>query len=163
MVDCLEKPAACHWQEEDHLPFRCDNQPLHNSYDNDGECAENVKVSEDTFPLCCSSCQFLKRNSRSVVRSRDKISYDQSIDDTLKDMEVVLNPVSQPSTYIDFQIIDDSLEPETNYDLIQKCSVPFCFKSFQVLKKTLGQVLRDEYLKGQEISFESIQQSCQFF
>jgi hypothetical protein len=54
-VDCLEKPAACHWQEEDHLPFRCDNQPLHNSHDSDGECAENVKVSEDTLPLCCSS------------------------------------------------------------------------------------------------------------
>jgi predicted PolB exonuclease-like 3'-5' exonuclease len=43
MVDCLEKPAACHWQEEDHLPFKCDNHPLHNSYDNDGQCAENLK------------------------------------------------------------------------------------------------------------------------
>jgi hypothetical protein len=90
------------------------------------------------------------------VSSKDKISSNQSIDDTLKDMEAILNPVSQPSTYIDFQIPDNSLEPEKNYDLIQKSSVPFCFKSFQVLKKTLGQVLRDEYLKGQEISFESI-------
>jgi hypothetical protein len=36
-VDCLEKPTACHWQEEDHLPFRCDNQPVHNSHDSDGE------------------------------------------------------------------------------------------------------------------------------
>jgi hypothetical protein len=80
-VVCSEKMAACHWQEEDHLPFRCDNQPLHNSHDSDEECAENVKVSED--------------NSRPVVDSEDKYSSDQSIDDTIKDMEAVLNPESQ--------------------------------------------------------------------
>jgi hypothetical protein len=70
-VDCLEKPTACHWQEEDHLPFRCDNQPLHNSHDSDEECAENVKVSESTLPICFSSFQFMKRNSRPVVNSED--------------------------------------------------------------------------------------------
>jgi hypothetical protein len=73
-VDCLEKPAACHWQEEDHLPFRCDNQPLHNSHDSDGEETENVRVSESTLPICFSSFQFLKRNSRPVVNSEDKNS-----------------------------------------------------------------------------------------
>jgi hypothetical protein len=31
------------------------------------------------------------------------------------------------------------------------------------LKETLGQVLKDKYIKGQEISFESMQQSCQSF
>jgi hypothetical protein len=36
-VDYSKKPVACHWQEEDHLQFRCDNQPLHNSHDNDEE------------------------------------------------------------------------------------------------------------------------------
>jgi hypothetical protein len=49
-VDCSEKSAACHWQEEDLLPFRGDNQPWHNSHDSKEECAENVKVSEDTCP-----------------------------------------------------------------------------------------------------------------
>jgi hypothetical protein len=41
--------------------------------------------------------------------------------------------------------------------------VPLCFKSFQVLKETLRQVLKDEYRNKQEISFESMQQSCQSF
>ena len=36
-VVCSDKLVACHWQEEDHLPFRCDNQPLHNIQDSDGE------------------------------------------------------------------------------------------------------------------------------
>jgi hypothetical protein len=42
-VDCLEKLAACHWQEEDHLQFRCDNHLLHNSHDSD---EEETKISE---------------------------------------------------------------------------------------------------------------------
>jgi hypothetical protein len=54
-VGCLEKPTACQWQEEDQLPFRCDNQPVHNSHDSKKECAENLKVSEDSLSLCCSS------------------------------------------------------------------------------------------------------------
>jgi hypothetical protein len=78
-------------------------------------------------------------------------------------MEAVLNPESQHLPFFNFQILDESLEPETNYDLIQKNSVPLCFKSFQVLKETLGQVLKDEYRNKQEISFESMQQSCQSF
>jgi hypothetical protein len=162
-VDCSEEPTVCHWQEEDHLPFRCDNQPLHNSHDSDEECAENVKVSEDTLPLCCSSCQFLKRNSRPVVDNEDKYPSDQSIDDTIEDMEAVLNPESQPLTDIDFQILDESLEPEENSELVTKSSGTLCFKSFQVLKETLGQLLRDEYRNKQDISFESMQQSCQSF
>jgi hypothetical protein len=81
----------------------------------------------------------------------------------LRDMEAVLNPESQHLPSFNFQILDESLEPETNYDLIQKKSVPLCFKSFQFLKETLGQVVKDKYIKGQEISFESMQQSCQSF
>jgi hypothetical protein len=162
-VDCTEKSTACQWQEEDQLPFRCDNQPVHNSHDSKEECAENVKVSEDTLPLCCSSCQFMKGNSRSVVDSEDKYPSNQSIDDTIEDMEIVLNPESQPLTDVDFQILDDSLEPEENSELIPKNSVPLCFKSFQVLKETLGQMLKDEYRNKQEILFESMQQSCQSF
>jgi hypothetical protein len=162
-VVCSEKPAACHWQEEDHLPFRCDNQPLHNSHDSNEECAENVRVSEGTLSLCCSSFQFMKRNSRPVVNSEDKIPMTNQLMILIKDMEAVLNPVSQPLTDIDFRILDDSLEPEENSELIQKNSVPLCFKSFQVLKETFGQMLKDNYIKGQGILFESMQQSCQSF
>jgi hypothetical protein len=162
-VVCSKKLTACHWQEGDHLQFRCDNQPMHNSHDSDEEETENLRVSEDTLPLCFSSFQFLKRNSRSVVNSEDKNSSDQSIDDAIKDMEVVLNPESQHFPYFDFQISDERLKPEANSELIQNNSVPLCFNSFQILKETLGQVLKDKYIKGQEISFESMQQSCQSF
>ena len=118
-VVCSKRPAACHWQKEDHLQFRCDNHLVHNSHDSDEEETEN-----------------------------------------LRDMEVVLNPELQPFTYSDFQIPNESLKPETNCDLIQNNSVPLFFNSFQILKKTLGQVLKDKYIKSQEISFESMQQSC---
>jgi hypothetical protein len=66
-------------------------------------------------------------------------------------------------TSFDFQIPDESLKAETNYELIQCNSVPLCFNSFQILKETLEQVLKDKYIKSQEISFESMQQSCQSF
>jgi hypothetical protein len=42
-------------------------------------------------------------------------------------------------------------------------SVPLDYNSFQILKETLEQVLKDKHIKSQEISFESIQQSCQSF
>jgi hypothetical protein len=71
-VDCSKKSAACHWQEEDHLQFRCDNQSLHNSHDSDEEETENFRVREKSLPLCFSSFQFLKRNSRLVVNSEDR-------------------------------------------------------------------------------------------
>jgi hypothetical protein len=159
-VVCSKKPAACCWHEEDQLHLRYDNQSAHGNYDSNDQCAENLRVSENTLPLCFSSFQFLKRNSRPVVNSKDRNSSDQLVDDAIKDMEAVLNPKSQPLTYIDFQILDEILEPETNSELIQNNSVPLCFNSFQVLKETLGQVLKDKYIKGQEISFESMQQSC---
>jgi hypothetical protein len=85
------------------------------------------------------------------------------VEDAIKDVEVVLNPELQPFTYFDFQISNESLKPETNYELIQNNSVPLCFNSFQILKETLEQVLKDKYIKSQEISFESMQQSCQSF
>jgi hypothetical protein len=162
-VVCSEQSTACHWQEEDHLQFRCDNQPLHNSHDSDEEETENLRVSEDTLPLCFSSFQFLKRNSRSVVNSEDRNSSDQSIDDAIKDMEAVLNPESQHLPCFDFQISDERLKPEANSELIQNNSGPLCFNSFQILKETLGQVLKDKYIKGQEVSFKSMQQSGQSF
>ena len=65
--------------------------------------------------------------------------------------------------YFDFQISDERLKPEANSELIQNNSVPLCFNSFRILKKTLGQVLKDEYRNKQEISFESMQQSRRSF
>jgi hypothetical protein len=162
-VVCSKRPAACHWQEEDNLWFIYDNQPLHKSHDNDKECAENVRVSEDTLPLCCSSFQFLKRNSRPIVNSEDINSSDQSIDDAIKDMEAVLNPEPQHLPYFDFQISDERLKPEANSELIQNNSVPLCFDSFQFLKKNLEYMLKDKYIENQEVAVEPMRQSVQCF
>jgi hypothetical protein len=161
-VDCSEKPTTCCWQEEDQLQLRYDNQSAHGNYDSKDQSAENLRVSENTLPLCFSSFQFLKRNSRPVENSEDRNFSDQSVEDAIKDMEVVLNPESQPLTYIDFQIPDESLEPETNYELIHNNSVPLCFNSFQFLKKNLEYMLKDKYTENQEVSVEPIQQSVQF-
>jgi hypothetical protein len=83
--------------------------------------------------------------------------------DASVDVKAILNPEWQPFTYFDFQISDERLKREANSELIQNNSVPLCFDSFQILKETLGQVMKDKYIKGQEISFESMQQSCQSF
>jgi hypothetical protein len=77
------------------------------------------------------------------------------------DVEGCSKPKVAALYLLDFQISDERLRPETNSELIQNNSVPLCFNSFQILKETLGQVLKDKYIKGQEISFESMQQSCQ--
>jgi hypothetical protein len=70
-VNYSKKPTACHWQEEDQLQLRYGNQPLPKNHDNDEENAENFRVREKSLPLCFSSFQFLKRNSRPVVNSED--------------------------------------------------------------------------------------------
>jgi hypothetical protein len=162
-VDCSKKSTACRWQEEDQLQLRYDNHPLHNNHDSDEENAENFRVREKSLPLCFSSFQFLRGNCKQVVNSREGECSDQLGEDASADVEVVLNPELQPFTFSDFQIPDESLKPETNYELIQNNSVPLCFNSFQILKETLEQVLKDKYIKSQEISFESMQQSCQSF
>jgi hypothetical protein len=77
-------------------------------------------------------------------------------------MEVVLDPDLQPLSYIDFQIPDESLEPETEYELIQNNCVPLSFNSFQFLKKNLDHVLNDKHIENYEVSLEPIQQSSQF-
>jgi hypothetical protein len=114
------------------------------------------------LPLCFSSFQFLKRNSRRVENSEDIKFSDQSVEDAIKDMEVVLNLESQPLTYIDFQIPDESLEPETNYELIHNNSVPLCFNSCQFLKRNLEYMLKDKYTENQEAAVDPMQQSVQF-
>jgi hypothetical protein len=136
---------------------------LHNSHDNNDQSAENLRVSENTLPLCFSSFQFLKRNSRPIVNSEDRYSSGQSFDDAIKDMEAILNPGVQHFTYSEFQIPNESLKPETNSELIQNNSVPLCFNSFQILKETLRQVLKDKCTENQEVAVEPMQQSCQSF
>jgi hypothetical protein len=150
-VDCSKKSAACHWQEEDHLQFRCDNQSMHNSHDSDEEETENLRVSEDTLPLCFSSFQFLKRNSRPVVNSEDRNSSDQSIDDAIKDMEAVLNPESQHLPYFDFQIPDERLKPKTDNELIHCDSLPLCPFSFQIVRGNLGRIPVENHSVNHEV------------
>jgi hypothetical protein len=65
-------------------------------------------------------------------------------------------------TYFDFQIPDESLKPETNYELTQNNYVPLCFDSFQFLKKNFEYMLKDKHTKNQELSMEPMQQSFQF-
>jgi hypothetical protein len=112
------------------------------------------------LPLCFASFQFLRGNCKQVVNSREGECSDPLGEDASVYVKVVLNPELMPFTYFDFQISNEILKPETNCELIQNNSVPLFFNSFQILKETLGQVLKDKYLKGQEISFESMQLSC---
>jgi hypothetical protein len=114
------------------------------------------------LPLCFSSFQFLKGNSRLVENSEDRTFSDQSVEDSIKGMEAILNTESQPLTYFDFQIPDESLEPETNYELIHNNSVPLGFNSCQFLKRNLKYMLKDKYIGNQEVAVEPMQQSVQF-
>jgi hypothetical protein len=68
----------------------------------------------------------------------------------------------QTLTYFDFQILDESLNPETNYELIQNNSVPLSFNSFQFLKKNLKYMLKDKHTENKKVSVEPMQQSFQF-
>jgi hypothetical protein len=68
----------------------------------------------------------------------------------------------QPLTYFDFQIPDESLKPETNYELIQNNSVPLCFNSFRFLKMNLEYMLEDKHTEKKEVLVEPMQQSFQF-
>jgi hypothetical protein len=72
----------------------------------------------------------LRENCKQVVTSREGECSDQLGEDAITNMEVVLNPKLQPSTYFDFQIPDERLKPEINYELIQNNSVPLCFNLF---------------------------------
>lgn len=54
----------------------------------------------------------------------------ESVEDVTCDMEASFAPESQPLSYIEFQITDESLESETYYELMQDNSIPLCFESF---------------------------------
>jgi hypothetical protein len=58
-------------------------------------------------------------------------------------MEVVVAPKLHPLSCIDFQTKDE---------LMQYNSITLTFNSFQFLKKTLEQVLKDKHTKKQEFA-----------
>ena len=67
-----KKSTTYDWEEEDHLQSQQNNQSVHENYDSYDQSAENLRVSGNTLPLCFSSFQFLKKNSRPFVNSEDK-------------------------------------------------------------------------------------------
>ena len=103
---------------------------------------KTFRIREKYFPLCFSSFQFLRGNCKQVVNSREGEFSDQLGEDVITNMEVFLNPELQPFTNFDFQISDERLKPEANYELIQNNSVPLCFNSCQFLKKNLEYMLK---------------------
>jgi hypothetical protein len=87
------------------------------------------------MPLCFSSFQFLrgiyKQADQQVFNSRNEEFSDESVEDVICDMEVVLAPELQPLSYIDFQTTDE---------LMQHNFVPLSFDSFQFLKKNVANI-----------------------
>ena len=90
-MDCSKKSATYDWEEEDHLQSQQDNQSVHGNYDSNDQSAENLRVSGNALPLCFSSFQFLKRNSRKVVNSKDRKFSNESVEDVIDDMGSVLD------------------------------------------------------------------------
>jgi hypothetical protein len=130
---------------------------MHNSHDSDEEETKNFRVREKSLPLCFPSFQFLRRNCKQVGIGKEGGCFDQLGEDASVDVEAVLNLELQPFTYFDFQISDERLKPEVNYELIQNNYVPLCFNSFQFLKKNLEYMLKDKCTENQEVAVEPMQ------
>jgi len=99
---------------------------MHINYDGNEENAENCQVSEISLPLCLASFQYMRENYKKVFNSRNGEFSDESVEDIIWDMEVVLNMESQPLSRIDFQTTDE---------LMHHNCVPLIFGSFNFLKK----------------------------
>ena len=161
-VDSSEKSTTCFWEEEAQLhQLKYDNQSMHINYDSNEKNAENFKVSEKYVPLCFSSFQFLreiyKLEDHQVFNNRNGECSNESVEDVICDMEVVLASELQPLIYIDFQTIEERLEPEIDFELMKNNYVPLSFNSFQSLKKNLDHVLNDKYIENYEVSLEPMQ------
>jgi hypothetical protein len=160
-VDSSKQSTTCFWEEEAQLQqLKYDNQPVHINHDSNEENAENSQVSERSFPLCFSSFQFLrgiyKQADQQVFNSRNGEFSDESVEDIICDMEVVLAPESQPLSYIDFQNTDE---------LMQHNFVPLSFDSFQFLKKNVANISEartGKHIENHVASLEPMQQSSQF-
>jgi hypothetical protein len=151
-VDCSKQSATYYWEEEDHLQSQQDNQSIHGNYDNNDQSAENLRVSGNTLPLCFSSFQFLKRNSRPIVNSEDKKFSDQSVEDAIVDMEA--DPEVHPLSLFEGQTLDEIMKPETSDELTHLDSLPMCFNSFQILRGNLGQILVESHSVSHEVPVE---------
>jgi hypothetical protein len=130
---------------------------VHINYDNNEESAENLRVSGKSFPLCFSSFQFLRENCKQVVSSRDGECSNESVENVIDDMEVVLDPGLQPLSYIDFQTTDE---------LMQYNFVPLSFNSFQFLKENVANISESRIGKPIEnhvVTLESLQPMQQSF
>jgi hypothetical protein len=96
-VDSSKKPAPCFWEEEDQLQqLKNDNHPVHRNHDSNKENTKKLKVSEKSFPLCFSSFQFLrgiyKQTNQQFFNNRNGELSNESVEDVVCDMEVVLDP-----------------------------------------------------------------------
>jgi D-ribose pyranose/furanose isomerase RbsD len=161
---CMFDDISFHcWEEEDQLQFKQDSQSVYSDYDNNDQNAEDLGVSVQTLPLCFSSFKFLRDNSKPVVNSEEGKSSDGSVNDVIDDIEVVLDPGLHSPSPSEFQTPDESSEPEEKFESVECNFVPLGYNSFQILKETLEQMLKDKHIESQEISFESMQQSCQSF
>ena len=88
---------------------------------------------------------------------------DESVKDVIDEMGSFLDPKSNSIISLDFQSPDGIPELKTIFESVESNFVPLDYNPFQILKETLEQVLKDKYIKSQEISFESMKQSCQSF
>jgi hypothetical protein len=59
-----------------------------------------------------------------------------------------LDPKSQSIISLDFQSPDGSPELETIFESVECNYVPLDYNSFQILKETLEQVLKDKHIKS---------------
>jgi hypothetical protein len=158
-----EKLATYCWEEEDHLQSQQDSLSVHSKYDSNDQSAENIRVSGNTLPLCFSSFEFLKGNSRQVVNSEDKKLSNQSVEDAISDIEVVADSEVHPLSLCAGQNLDENTKPGTGNELIHFDSPHLCFSSFQTLKGNVGQILVEDHSVSHEMPTKQIPQSSKIF
>jgi hypothetical protein len=129
-MDFPKQSTTYCWEEENHLQSQQDSLSVHSNYDINDQSAENIRVSGNTLPLCFSSFQFFKRNSRPVVNSEDSKFFDQSVEDAISDIEVITDSEVHPLSLCVGQNSDENTKPETGNELIHFDSLPLCFSSF---------------------------------
>jgi hypothetical protein len=135
-VDSSKQSTSCFWEEEAQFQqFKYDDHLVHINHGSNEENEENFKVSENYFPLCFSSFQFLrgiyKQTDQRVFNSRNGEFSDESVEDVICDKKIVPSPELQPLSYIDFQTTNESM---------QHNFVPLSFGSFQFLKKNVANI-----------------------
>jgi len=85
------------------------------------------------------------------------------VKDVIDDKETILDPGLQYPSFFDFQSLGENAEPEAKFETLKCNFVPLVFDSFKILKETLEQMLKDKHIESQNLSCESMKQSCQPF